>query len=268
MAVPEPADQGLHCSAAVIVAPSEPKSTFDDEPARAVQSASPERPSRRTVRRRDRGRDGVGGVIGSRPAGQYTPAVAAARLGVFGGTFDPPHVGHLVAAVNVADQLGLAEVLFVVANVPWQKVDSRDISSAADRYALVEAAVGDRKDLSASALEIQRGGDSVTADTLDELHTLYPGTELVVVVGSDAAAGLDTWRRADDLRTMARFAVVDRPGTCGARPPEGFDFDVVPCPLMDVSSTDIRARVRASLPIDYLTPDPVIDYITSRQLYR
>lgn len=194
--------------------------------------------------------------------------MAAARLGVFGGTFDPPHVGHLVAAVNVASQLALSEVLFVVANRPWQKVDSRAISPAADRLALVTAAVGDRAELTASAVEIRRGGDSVTANTVEELAARYPGADQVIIVGSDAAAGLDTWRRADELRHLARFAVVDRPGATGHRPPSGFDFEVVACPLMDISSTDIRARVRDGLPIDYLTPDPVIDYITSRQLYR
>ena len=190
------------------------------------------------------------------------------RIGVFGGTFDPPHVGHLVAAVNVAHQLGLDHVLFVVANVPWQKVGTREISGEADRLAMVELAVEGRDDLSASAIEIQRGGDSITADTLEDLIPLYPDHGLVVIVGSDAAAGVGTWKRGDDLKHLAHMAVVDRPGTTGQRPPDGFSYEVVPCPLMDISSSDIRARARADLPIDYMVPDAVREYIDTRRLYR
>ena len=176
-------------------------------------------------------------------------------------------MGHLVAAVNVAHQLELSRVLFVVANIPWQKADLRDIAPSADRLAMVELAVADRALLEASSLEIERGGDSVTADTLEALHDAQPGTRPVVIVGSDAAAGLDTWRRADDLRRFAEFAVVDRPGSSGQRPPAGFAYTVVPCPLMDVSSTDIRERVGHGLPIDYLVPDAVRDYVLSNGLY-
>lgn len=190
------------------------------------------------------------------------------RIGVFGGTFDPPHVGHLVAAVNVAHQLELDHVLFVVANVPWQKVGSRDISGEADRLAMVELAVEGRDDLSASAIEIQRGGDSITADTLEDLVPLYPDHDLVVILGSDAAAGVGTWKRGDDLKALAHMAVVDRPGTSGKRPPDGFSHEVVPCPLMDISSSDIRGRVRDELPIDYMVPDAVREYIETRRLYR
>ena len=190
------------------------------------------------------------------------------RIGVFGGTFDPPHVGHLVAAINVAHQLELDHVLFVVANVPWQKVGTRDISGEADRLAMVELAVEGREDLSASAIEIQRGGDSITADTLEDLIPLYPDHDLVVILGSDAAAGVGTWKRGEDLKGLAHMAVVDRPGTTGKRPPEGFSFEVVPCPLMDISSSDIRERSRQDLPIDYMVPDAVREYIETRRLYR
>ena len=190
------------------------------------------------------------------------------RIGVFGGTFDPPHVGHLVAAVNVAHQLDLEHVLFVVANLPWQKMGTRDISGEADRLAMVELAVDGRDDLSASAIEIQRGGASITADTLEDLAPVYPDHELVVILGSDAAAGVGTWKRGEDLKQLAHMAVVDRPGTTGNRPPEGFSFEVVPCPLMDISSSDIRARVRDDLPIDYMVPDAVREYIETRRLYR
>ncbi len=189
------------------------------------------------------------------------------RVGVFGGTFDPPHVGHLVAAVNVAAHLQLDQVLFVVANIPWQKVGSREISDPTDRLDMVGLAVGDRPDLVCSDIEIELGGDSVTADTLEVLMERDPGVEPVIIVGSDAAAGLGTWRRRDELAKLATVAVVDRPGATGRRPPPDFDHVVVPCPLMDLSSSDIRRRVREGLPIDYLVPDAVRDLISSRMLY-
>ncbi|MFV2039591.1 MAG: nicotinate-nucleotide adenylyltransferase [Acidimicrobiales bacterium] len=190
------------------------------------------------------------------------------RIGVFGGTFDPPHVGHLVAAVNVAAQLELSEVLFVVANIPWQKMGTRAISAAPERLAMVELAVRDRNQLVASDVEIRRGGDSVTADTLDELAVGCPDHEPIVIVGSDSAPGMATWRRPEELMRLARVAVIDRPGSSGAIPPDGFDYEVVPCPLMDVSSQDIRDRVRDGLPIDYLVPDAVRDYIDTQALYQ
>ncbi len=190
-----------------------------------------------------------------------------ARIGVYGGTFDPPHAGHLVAAVNVAHHLELDLVLFVVAGVPWQKVSTRFISAAEDRLAMVDLALADRPVLASSDVEVRHGGDAVTADTLEELRGIYPQAEFVLIVGSDAAAGMDTWRRADALRSLAHVAVVDRPGAAGGRPPQGFSYEVVACPLMDISSTDIRERAALGLPIDVLVPDAVREYIVSHGLY-
>jgi nicotinate-nucleotide adenylyltransferase len=135
------------------------------------------------------------------------------RLGIFGGTFDPPHVGHLVTAVNVRHDLELDRVLLVVNDQPWQKLGTRDISPAADRYAMVEAAVGSVEGLEASRVEIDRGGMSYTADTLRTLLDEEPGRELFVILGSDAAVGLPTWERADEVRKLATVVVVERPGT-------------------------------------------------------
>ncbi|MGH9216846.1 MAG: nicotinate-nicotinamide nucleotide adenylyltransferase, partial [Acidimicrobiales bacterium] len=115
------------------------------------------------------------------------------RLGIFGGTFDPPHVGHLVTAVNVRHELVLDRVLLVVADQPWQKVGTRDISSAEDRFAMVEAAVGDVEGLEASRIELDRGGMSYTADTLSQLLAADPTLDLYVILGSDAAVGLPGW---------------------------------------------------------------------------
>lgn len=198
----------------------------------------------------------------------YTPGVVQpARIGVFGGTFDPPHVGHLVAAINVRHALALDAVLFVVASVPWQKVGTRPISAAADRLHMTEVAVADRDCFAASPVEIDHGGDSVTADTLELLGGRHPGAEFVVIVGSDAAAGMASWRRIDRLGELATVAVVDRAGAAGGRPPTSIPHQVVPCPLMDLSSSDLRRRAAAGLPLDYLVPDGVRDHIDERGLY-
>ncbi|MGI9623103.1 MAG: nicotinate-nucleotide adenylyltransferase [Acidimicrobiales bacterium] len=190
------------------------------------------------------------------------------RIGLFGGTFDPPHIGHLVAGVSAVHELELDELVFVVASVPWQKAESAQLSTAEHRLAMVRLAVPDRSGWSVSTVEIERGGDSVTADTVEELRRAYGDAELVVIVGSDAAAGIGSWRRGDDLAEMTTLAVIDRPGAVGGRPPARFEHSVVPCPLMDVASSGIRHRVTQGLPIDFLVPDAVRDYIESHRLYR
>lgn len=190
------------------------------------------------------------------------------RLGVFGGTFDPPHVGHLAVAVNARHALGLDQVLLVVAGEPWQKVGERPISAARDRLAMVEAAVGDVEGLEPCDLEIRRGGPSFTADTLAELHAAEPDAELFLVLGSDAAGGLDTWERGDEVRRLATIVVVERPGEDPAPPPPGWQVHRVACPRLEVSSTELRARVLDGRPLDYLVPDAVISCIEARGLYR
>ncbi len=191
-----------------------------------------------------------------------------ARIGVFGGTFDPPHVGHLVTAVNVRHDLALDRVLLVVANVPWQKVGSRTISPAEDRLALVEAAVEGVPGLEASRLEIDRGGPSYTADTLAELRAQDPGAELFVVLGADAAAGILTWERVEEVRRLATIVVVDRPGAPPAiAPGPDWRWITVEVPRLEVSSTELRARVRDGRPLDYLLTPPVIARIRARHLY-
>ena len=140
------------------------------------------------------------------------------RIGVFGGTFDPPHIGHLVTAVDVRDALRLDEVLMVVANEPWQKAGSRRISSATDRLAMVAAAVSDVPGVTVSDVEITRGGRSYSVDTLRFLAEAEPDSERYLVLGSDAAAGLDTWDRPDELADLARIVVVERPGSTTEMP--------------------------------------------------
>ncbi len=187
---------------------------------------------------------------------------------MFGGTFDPPHIGHLVAAVNARYALGLDEVLLVVANEPWQKVGARPVSPAPARLAMVRAAVDGVEGIEASDLEIERGGPSYTVDTLEELARRVPGCELFVILGWDAAAGLHTWQRADRLASLAAIVVVDRSHTEPLALPAGWTWTHVEIPQLAISSTDLRRRVGEGRPIDFLVPPGVISCIAEHGLYR
>jgi nicotinate-nucleotide adenylyltransferase len=189
-------------------------------------------------------------------------------IGIFGGTFDPPHVGHVVAAATARHRLGLDRVLLTVANRPWQKVGTRAITSAADRLALVGALVEGVVGLEVSTIEFARGGDSYTADTVADVRRVHDGATAYVIVGSDAAAGLGSWKRADEVRDAATIVLVDRPGIESQPLPSGWTFVRVDIPRLDISSTDIRRRVEAGEPIDGLVPPGVRSVIAERGLYR
>ncbi len=188
------------------------------------------------------------------------------HIGVFGGTFDPPHVGHLVTAVNVGHALALDRVALMVANVPWQKVGTRPITPAADRLAMVRAAVADVARLEAGDHEIRAGGPSYTADTLARLGEEHPGAVLYTIVGDDAAAKIHTWERVDEVLQRSRLVVVDRPGEHVELDP-AIDWIRVEVPRLEVSSTDLRERCADGRPLDYLVPDAVLDVIRERGLY-
>jgi nicotinate-nucleotide adenylyltransferase len=193
----------------------------------------------------------------------------AERIGVLGGTFDPVHVGHLVAAVNSRHDLGLDRVVLMVANVPWQKTGLRQVTPAADRLAMVKAAVGGVPGVEASSLEIERGGPSYTADTVSQLHDLHPGADLFVIVGWDVSAELGTWERLEEIRDLATLVVVNRPGT---PPPvglveQGWRVEEVSVPNLEISSTDLRARAASGRPLDYLVPERAVRVIRERGLY-
>ncbi len=189
------------------------------------------------------------------------------RIGVLGGTFDPIHIGHLVAAVNVRYSLSLDRLLLVVANVPWQKEGSRPITAAEDRFAMVTAAVAGVPGLEASRLEIDRGGPSYTADTLATLVTACPGAELFTVVGADVADSLGTWERASEVARTSTLVVVNRPGAVRTATLTGWRFVEIEVPNLEVSSTDLRSRAAGGRPLDYLVPDSVVQVIRSRGLY-
>ena len=191
----------------------------------------------------------------------------ARRIGILGGTFDPPHIGHLVMAVQVRDALSLDVVLMVVAHQPWQKVGAREVTPSADRLALLQAAVADLDGVEASDLEIRHGGLSYTADTLAALAAEGPDDELWVILGADAAAGLPTWERGDEVRDLAQIVVAAREGETGPAP-AGWSWRTVVMTRLDVSSTDLRERVAAGRSIDVLVPPAVRSEIESRALYR
>lgn len=190
------------------------------------------------------------------------------RIGIFGGTFDPIHVGHLAAAVNAKAGANLDKVLMVVANVPWQKEGLRKVYPAHQRLALVEAAVSGVEGLEACDLEIVRGGQSYTIDTVTEIKKLYPNEELFLIVGADVAIELETWERVDDLADLVTLVIVNRPGS--KRPSNlrhVWDYVEVEVPALDISSTDLRARAIDGRPLDYLIPASAIIYIREHKLY-
>lgn len=189
------------------------------------------------------------------------------RIGLFGGTFDPPHVGHLVTAVNVRHALALDVVVLMVANVPWQKAGSRPITPAPDRLAMVQAAVADVPGLVAGDTELVHGGPSYTADTLAVLSAEHPHASLFTIVGDDAAAGFETWERYEEVAARSQLVVVDRPGP-QLQLSERFEWIRVEVPHLEVSSTDLRARAHDGRPLDYLITDPVLDVIHARGLYQ
>lgn len=185
---------------------------------------------------------------------------------MFGGTFDPPHIGHLVAAIDARQALDLDVVLLVVANAPWQKVGTRAVSTAADRLAMVEAAVAAASGLEVSDIEIRRGGLSYTADTLHALRDHEPGAELFLILGNDAAAGFATWERHVEVADLAQLVVVDRPGT-PTPIDDGFSWVRVDIPELEISSTELRQRVSDGRSVRYLTPSAVLICISERGLY-
>jgi nicotinate-nucleotide adenylyltransferase len=191
------------------------------------------------------------------------------RIGILGGTFDPIHVGHLVAAVNARHALGLDRVIMMVANIPWQKAGVRVVSSPEDRLALVEAAVGGVEGVEAGSLEIERGGESYTADTLAQMHAASPDDQLFLIIGWDVAPVLSSWERYEEVQKLATLVVVNR---AGSPPPRhltesGWQVAEVTVPNLEISSSDLRARAADGRPLDYLVPVAGVRCIRSRAMY-
>jgi nicotinate-nucleotide adenylyltransferase len=191
------------------------------------------------------------------------------RLGIMGGTFDPIHHGHLVAASEVAHLFGLDEVVFVPTGQPWMK-EGRKSSPAEDRYLMTVIATASNPRFSVSRIDIERPGLTYTIDTLREMREIYgPDIELFFITGADALAQMLTWRDTDELFRLAHFIGCTRPGHHLADPglPEG-GVSLVEVPALTISSTECRERVRAGEPVWYLVPDGIVQYINKRGLYR
>jgi len=197
----------------------------------------------------------------------HRPPTVQGSLGIFGGTFDPVHMGHLVAATWARERLGLERVLLVVANDPWQKAGTRTLTPAEDRFKVVEAAVAEVPGLEASRLEIDRGGPSYTADTVDALRAEHPGLRPFVIVGADVAADMDSWHRVGDLRERATLVIVDRGGVPSGEDPPGFEVRRERIPALDISSSELRDRLGRGASVDFLVPGPAIRCIRQLNLY-
>ncbi len=192
------------------------------------------------------------------------------RLGVMGGTFDPVHNGHLVAASEVAASFHLDEVVFVPTGRSYRK-DDRQVSSPEDRYLMTVIATSADPRFSVSRVDIDRPGPTYTRDTLADLrHERGEDAELLFITGADALAQILTWRDAGELLEAAHFVGVSRPGY-DVELPEGLPRDsisLLQIPALAISSTDCRARVRDGLPVRYLVPDGVVTFIDKKRLYR
>jgi len=193
----------------------------------------------------------------------------ARRIGVYGGTFDPIHSAHLLLAECAREELGLDSLLFIPANIPPHKIDGRRITPAHCRLEMLRMAIASNPCFSISTHEIDNRGVSYTVDTLCWLRALHARAELVLLIGGDAARDFHTWRQPGEIARLATIAVMERPGVkLPAEVLPGVGFRTVRAPLMEISSTDIRERVRTGRSIRYRTPDPVIDYIYENGLYR
>lgn len=195
----------------------------------------------------------------------------SARIGVMGGTFDPIHHGHLVAASEVAAKFALDKVIFVPTGQPWQKAD-RQVSPAEDRYLMTVIATASNPRFQVSRVDIDRGGDTYTVDTLQDLRALYPEAKLYFITGADALRSIMSWRDWEDMFDLAEFVGVTRPGyeLTEEMLPEEHQARVhlVDVPAMAISSTDVRERASHDRPVWYLVPDGVVQYITKNDLYQ
>ena len=193
-------------------------------------------------------------------------AARARRIGVMGGTVDPIHHGHLVAASEVADSFGLDEVVFVPTGQPWQK---RDVTESEHRYLMTVIATASNPSFSVSRVDIDRDGPTYTIATLRDVQRLNPDADLYFITGADAIAQILSWRNHDELWELAHFVAVSRPGhvlNTDGLPVE--DVSQLEIPALAISSTDCRGRVRGGHPVWYLVPDGVVQYIAKHHLYR
>ena len=188
------------------------------------------------------------------------------RIGVMGGTFDPIHHGHLVAASEVATSLHLDEVVFVPTGMPYQK---QVVTPSEHRYLMTVIATASNPGFTVSRVDIDRGGTTYTIDTLRDLRRERPDSELFFISGADAVAQILEWKDAEELFSLAHFVAVTRPGhrlSVSGLPAAG--VSLLEVPALAISSTDCRSRVNRGFPVWYLVPDGVVQYISKHHLYR
>ncbi|MBA2559730.1 MAG: nicotinate-nucleotide adenylyltransferase [Propionibacteriales bacterium] len=192
------------------------------------------------------------------------------RVGVMGGTFDPIHHGHLVAASEVQAWFDLDEVVFVPTGQPWQKAE-REVSPAEDRYLMTVIATASNPRFSVSRVDVDREGPTYTIDTLRDLHAARPGSDLFFITGADALAQILTWHDAAGVFQLAHFVGCTRPGTTiDDSTLEGLPAErvtIIEVPALAISSSECRARAHKAEPVWYLVPDGVVQYIAKRGLY-
>jgi nicotinate-nucleotide adenylyltransferase len=190
------------------------------------------------------------------------------RIGVFGGTFDPPHVGHLILAADAIDSLRLDRLIFVPAATQPFKVDSPAIASGADRLEMLRLAVGDAPEYAVEDAEIRREGLSYTVDTLEEIARKNAGAELFLLVGQDTLASFSGWKRPERIRELATLAVMQRSGSTAGEGRAREDVKAISTRRIDVSSTEIRERLASGRSIRGFVAEPVERFIAARGIYR
>jgi len=183
------------------------------------------------------------------------------RIGLLGGTFDPIHNGHIAIAKTAIQQLKLDKLLLIPAGNPWQKSEFID---SKHRLEMVKKAGNDLEKVEVSDIEVNKTGPTYTFETLQELHKKYPNSELILILGSDAVAGFDTWKEPNLVKTLARIYVVQRAGDFT----QDWHFDRIQMPPIEISSTDIRERVKNNESISELVPKSVNEYISANGLYK
>ena len=196
------------------------------------------------------------------------PDATGSRIGIMGGTFDPIHHGHLVAASEVASLYDLDEVIFVPTGEPWQKSE-RQVSPAEHRYLMTVIATASNPRFWVSRVDIDRDGPTYTIDTIRDIAALRPGAELHFITGADALAQMLSWKQPEEMFDLAHFIGVTRPGHTldgGGLPADR--VSLIEVPALAISSTDCRARVARGEPVWYLVPDGVVQYIAKHGLYR
>ncbi len=200
---------------------------------------------------------------------RHVTTTAPRRLGILGGTFDPPHLGHLGAALAVQTQVGLDEIVLMVANEPWQKVGDRQVTAAQVRWDMTDALVQGISGLRADDREIRRGGPTFTVDTLEEILAEQPNTEIFLIVGADTAERLETWHRASDVVGLSTIVIVNRDNSTNTAPGFLRDARVVNVSMnpVEVSSSAIREAVARGESVVASTSSSVASIIRDHSLY-